>query len=92
MSRDSILHALVHIHHIHFELYKHHNVNELKEKYYVIQWRIQDFSDGERQPLSLGRKPIIWQNIHRKLHENERNWTEVGIRQNDLLFKMVLHI
>ena len=28
------------------------------------------------QPLSLDRKPIIWQNFCRKLHENERNWTE----------------
>ena len=26
-----------------------------------------------RQPLSLGRKPIIWHGFHRKLHENERN-------------------
>ena len=31
-----------------------------------------------RQPLILGQKPIIWQDVHRKLHENERNWTERG--------------
>ena len=30
---------------------------------------------GGRQPLSLGQKPIIWQDFCRKLHENERNWT-----------------
>ena len=30
---------------------------------------------GRRQPLNLGQKPFIWQNLYPKLHENERNWT-----------------
>ena len=30
------------------------------------------------QPLSLEQKPIILQDLYRKLHENERNWTERG--------------
>ena len=33
---------------------------------------------GGRQPLRLGRKPIICQDFCRKLHENGRNWTEGG--------------
>ena len=33
---------------------------------------------GRRQPLRLGQIPIIWQDFYRKLHENERNWTEGG--------------
>ena len=32
------------------------------------------------QPMSLGQKPIIWQDFCWKLHENERNWTEKGAR------------
>ena len=37
------------------------------------EWRIQDFTRG------LGvRQPIIWHNVCRKLHKNERNWTENG--------------
>ena len=43
-----------------------------------IQWRIQNYPDGGRQRLNLGQKPIIWQDFCRKLHENERNWTERG--------------
>ena len=37
-------------------------------------------SGGSRicQPLNLGQKPIICQDFCRKLHENERNWTERG--------------
>ena len=31
---------------------------------------------GERQPLILKQKRIIWQDLFRKLRENERNWTE----------------
>ena len=30
------------------------------------------------QSLSMGQKPIIWQDFCRKLHENERNWTKKG--------------
>ena len=30
------------------------------------------------QPLNLSQKPIIWQDFCRKLHINERNWTEGG--------------
>ena len=29
---------------------------------------------GQRQPLSFGQKPIIWQDFCQKLHGNERNW------------------
>ena len=36
----------------------------------------QGFPKRGRQPLYLGQKPIIWQDFCRKLHENERNWTE----------------
>ena len=36
------------------------------------------FPKGRRQPVSLEQKPIIWQDFRRKLHENERNWTERG--------------
>ena len=32
---------------------------------------------GEQQPLDLGQKSIIWQDIHKKLHENERNQTDI---------------
>ena len=39
-----------------------------------LQWRIQDFSDKGRRPLSFGQK----KDFCRKLHENERNWTERG--------------
>ena len=47
--------------------------------FHSVQWRIQDFSDGGGgQPLSVGRKHIIWQFFSRKLHENEKNWTERG--------------
>ena len=41
-----------------------------------IQWWIQDFPNGGRQPLNLGQKSIIWQDCCCELHENERNWTE----------------
>ena len=34
-----------------------------------LQWRIQDFPDGARQPLSLGQKPIIWQDFWMKMKE-----------------------
>ena len=27
------------------------------------------------QQFNLGQKPIIWQDVCRKLHENNRNWT-----------------
>ena len=40
-----------------------------------MQWRIQDFLDGARQPLSLEQKPIIGQNFCQKLYESEWNWT-----------------
>ena len=30
------------------------------------------------QSLSLAQEPFIWQVFCRKLHENERNWTEGG--------------
>ena len=40
------------------------------------------FPDGEHQPLDMGQKPIIWQDISRKLHENERIWTEKGARKS----------
>ena len=43
-----------------------------------IQWRIQDFPDGGRQSQRWGSQPIIWPNVARKLHENERNWTQRG--------------
>ena len=33
---------------------------------------------GGRQPPRWGRQPIIWQLFSRKLHENERNWTQRG--------------
>ena len=29
-------------------------------------------------PWIWAKKPIIWQNFYRKLHENERNWTGRG--------------
>ena len=43
-----------------------------------IEWSIPSGSDpdGGRHPLSLGGKTIIWQDFCRKLHENERNWTQ----------------
>ena len=41
----------------------------------TIQWRILGFLDGGRQPLNLGQKPFIWQDVCRKLHENNRNRT-----------------
>ena len=41
---------------------------EPKTHCFVLQWRIQDFPDG-------GRQPIIWPKFPRKLHENEINWT-----------------
>ena len=42
------------------------------------QWRIHDFPDRRCQPLDLRQKPIIWQDIWRKLHENERILTGGG--------------
>ena len=34
---------------------------------------------GGYQPLNLGQKPIVWQEICQKLHENEKkNWIEKG--------------
>ena len=42
------------------------------------QRRIHDFPDAGRQPLNWGAKPLTWQDLCRKLHENERNWTEKG--------------
>ena len=42
------------------------------------QYRIQDFPEGGRQPLSLGQKPIIWQYFYLKLQGNERNWIDKG--------------
>ena len=60
----------------------------------IVQ-HIVDISGGSRisqtggaNPLNLGQKPIMWQDIYRKLHENERIWTgdaslaPPGIRQN----------
>ena len=50
----------------------------MKTKYEIISiYSVADpgFPEGEgHQPLSLGRKPNIWQDFCRKLHENERNW------------------
>ena len=43
-------------------------------KYYIIQWRIQDFPEGGANSES----PIILQIFCRKLHENERIWTPTG--------------
>ena len=40
------------------------------------QWRVQDFPDGGANPPGWGCQPIIWPNFPRKLHENERNWTQ----------------
>ena len=34
--------------------------------------------DGWGGGWSSGRKLIIWQDLYRKLHENERNWTKNG--------------
>ena len=39
------------------------------------QWRIQDFPDGGRQPLSLGQKPIIFGQI---FAENHMKIKEIG--------------
>ena len=45
----------------------------------IYQWRIQDFPDGGGAPTSWwGRQAIISPNFYRKLHENERIWTERG--------------
>ena len=33
-------------------------------------------SESLAKPLRWGRQPIIWPNFPRKLHENERNWTQ----------------
>ena len=44
-----------------------------------VQWRIQDFPGGGGANFQGGGyKPIIWPNFYRKLHENERIWTEKG--------------
>ena len=43
--------------------------------------RISITGGGRRQPVSLGLKPtFIWHDICQSLHENERNWTKMGIR------------
>ena len=40
-----------------------------------VQWLIQDFPEGAPTQRAL---LIIWHNLCRKLHENEKNWTEAG--------------
>ena len=44
--------------------------------YRPFQWRIHDFPDDGRQPPGWGHQPIILTNYSRKLHDNERNWTQ----------------
>ena len=41
----------------------------------VIQWQIQDFPDGGRQPLDLWQKPIMWQDF---LAKNCMKMKEIG--------------
>ena len=38
---------------------------------------------GGRLPHRWGSQPIIWSNFSRKLHENERNWTQKGCMHLD---------
>ena len=42
----------------------------------VLCLSLLSLPDGSHQPLNLGKKTIIWQ----ELHENQRNWTESGKR------------
>ena len=58
--------------------------NKLKELFHsfvtpsVLQWWIQDFPDGGINSREGLRQPITGQNICRKMHENEKNWTWGG--------------
>ena len=55
------------------------------KKYIGRQWRIKDFPDRRGcQPHSLRRKPIIWNAFCRKLHRNEENWANRGVRVKNL--------
>ena len=39
------------------------------KRYWLVQWWIQDFPDGEQEPQILMQKTFIWQGLWRKLHE-----------------------
>ena len=49
----------------------------MKSKQIILTSGGSRISQG-RQPLSLGQKPITWQDFCRNLNENERNWTGRG--------------
>ena len=59
---------------------KHHPPIAKSMSLLPSQWGVQDFPDGGHQPLNLGKKTIIWQ----ELHENQRNWTERGKRASSV--------
>ena len=44
------------------------------------QWRIQDFPDGAVTTTKVGAPPIIRLIFSWKLHEIERNWTQIRVR------------
>ena len=50
----------------------------LLKKNEVLTVADSGFPRQGRQPLSLGQKPIIWQDFCQKLHKNERNWNGGG--------------
>ena len=52
------------------------SVTHLPTFIFHIQWRIQDFLDGRVPNPDFGAKTIIWQGFCRKLHVNERYWTD----------------
>ena len=45
----------------------------------TLQWRIHDFPDGfTNGERGVGRQPLVWPFFCRKLHEIERNLTQIG--------------
>ena len=55
------------------------------------QWRIQDFPEGVVSTPEGKCQSIVFQNCYQKLHENERNWTERGMRVPSDSVKACLH-
>ena len=49
--------------------------------YWLGQWWIQNFPDSKSPTSEFGMEPIGKIFVGKKLHENERNWTEVGACQ-----------
>ena len=45
------------------ELHLLSKITRAAEENWGSQWRIQNFPDGGRQPLSFGQKPSIWQDF-----------------------------